>query len=802
MVKKDFLKRLLILLLSIFFLIYNSNANAPEVYLGEGIIEGKVTDALENPLPGSVIVLHELNTGTSADANGNFKFRNLRDGAYKLHVTHMGFRAQIRKVELRNGHASVLLVLEATHIELDEVIVRESATGMVQPEQSLSITVATRGFLSESSSMTLMQTLQRLPGINSMDIGTGVSKPVIRGLGFNRLVVAQNNIKQQGQQWGADHGLEIDLYNVERVEVLKGPASLIYGSDAIGGALNIRPPVVPQENTTNFEVTTNFHSNNDLLGTSAMAAINNNGRFFRVRLSYQDYADYRVPADEFVYNIWVMPIPNQRLKNTSGNDLGVSLTGGLRKPWGITTLSVSNFNQQVGFFPASHGIPNPESLQDPGNPRQTEYPMQKVNHFKLTSNTNFLRGSDRIELDVGFQQNHRQELNPPHVHGSGPLPEGFTELELILNTFSANFKYYNRITERKSFVYGFSGIYQDNTRGGYNFLLPDYNYGEAGLFFISRFNVSEQLFLNGGIRADAARVDITGYFEPVWQDTETISGYRERTPDLQRNFFNVAFSSGLSWMPVKDLNLKMNLGSGFRNPGAIELSANGIHHGSFRHEMGDTTLQTERAWQLDFGFTWSKKDVYLHFSPFINYFPNFIFLNPSGVFSELPGAGQIYRFEQSEAIHMGGEFYADWHISHALHTSAGIEWVWAQNLENNFPLPFTPPPSLLGELNYLIKPEISFLKNIKLISSVRHTTAQNRIARNEPATGAYTLTHAGVSASLHLGDFPLDIMFMVNNVFDVLYKNHLSFYRILELPEPGRNFTLRITAGFTRRNGN
>ena len=800
MVKKDFLKRLLFLFLTIVFLIYNSHAIVPEVFLGEGMIEGRVTDVQGNPLPDAGIVLQELNVGTTADMDGYFVFHNLRDGIYSLQVSYVGFRTQFQEAELRNGLASVVFLLEATHIELDEVIVRESTTGMVQPEQSLSVTVANREFMSESSSMTLMQTLQRLPGINSMDIGTGVSKPVIRGLGFNRIVVAQNNIKQQGQQWGADHGLEIDLYNVERVEVLKGPASLIYGSDAIGGALNIRPPVIPQENTSSFEVTTNFHSNNDLLGTSAMAAINNNGRFFRVRLSYQDYADYRVPADEFVYNTWVMPIPNQRLKNTSGNDLGVNLTGGFRKSWGITTLSVSNFNQQVGFFPASHGIPNPGSLQDPGNPRQTEYPMQKVNHLKITSNTNILRGSDRIELDVGFQQNHRQELNPPHVHGSGPLPEGFTELELLLNTFSANFKYHNRISDRKSFVYGFSGNYQDNTRGGYNFLLPDYTYGEAGLFFISRLNVSEQLFLNGGIRADAARADITGYLEPVWQDTETISGYRERTPDLQKDFLNIAFSSGLSWMPVKDLNLKVNLGTGFRNPGAIELSANGIHHGSFRHEMGDTTLQTERSWQLDFGISWSKKDVYLHFSPFINYFPNFIFLNPSGVFSELSGAGQIYRFEQSEAIHLGGELYADWHVNRALHTSAGIEWVWAQNLENNFPLPFTPPPSLLAEINYLVKPDISFLKKIKFISSIRYTTAQKRVARNEPATDAYTLTHAGVSASLQLGAFPLEVLFMVNNVFDVLYKNHLSFYRILELPEPGRNFTLRITAGINRKN--
>lgn len=761
-------------------------------FFGEGVIQGSVKDENNNPLPGATVILHELNTGTTTDGHGQFEFKNLRDGIYSLQVKNMGFASVGKSVVLVEGYVFIPFTLQHTHIELREVTVRESATGMVQSEQSLSITTANNEFFSQSADLTLMQALQRIPGISSMDIGSTVSKPAIRGLGFNRLVVAQNNIKQQGQQWGADHGLEIDFYGVERVEIVKGPASLLFGSDAIGGAINIRPPVVPQENSTTVEVQNTARSNNDLLGGSAMAAINRDGRFLRLRVSYQDYADYRVPADSFTYNTWIMPIENRRLKNTSGNDLGLSFISGIRKSWGITSLSVSNFNQKVGFFPASHGIPNPAALQDPGNPRQTEYPQQVVNHFKVSSNTNILMGMNRLELDFGFQQNHRQELNPPHVHGLGPLPEGFVELDLLLHTFTAQGRLHRKQSDRHTIILGASASLQDNKRDGYNFLLPDFRYGEAGLFMVSRWRIKNNLFFNAGIRGDMAGMEVQQYLEPIWRDTETIDSWVERAPGIHRNYVNAAFSSGLSWNMTREINIKTNIGSSFRNPTAIELAANGIHHGSFRHEMGDTTLNPERAWQFDVGFTYSRKEFYLHLSPFLNYFPNFLFLNPSGSFSRLPGAGQIYKFEQAEALHMGGEVYVDWHITHALHTSLGGEFIWAQNLENNYPLPFTPPASVLGEMSYKWHEPFQYMNLFKVLLSSRFVNTQDRVARNEPATAKYILFNTGIVTQIAMGDAVFDISFMVNNLFDQLYKNHLSFYRILELPEPGRNFVVSL----------
>lgn len=776
-------------------------AEGPETDIwSSGVIKGTVKNTQGSVLPGTTVIIQELNSGTSTDSQGQFVLENLRQGSYTLLFKHLGFSGQSMQVRVGSDVLHLEVRMHHSHIELKEIVVRESASGVVLREHSLNITMAGKDFLTEAQGTSLMQALQRIPGINSMDIGSGASKPVIRGLGFNRITVAENNIKQQGQQWGADHGLEIDFYGVERVEIIKGPAALLFGSEAIGGALNIRPPAIPMENTLWNEVQLTARSNNDLLGFSGQTALTRDGRFLRVRLSLQDYADYRVPADEFVYNSWRIGLPGRRLKNTSGQDAAFSLSTGVRKNWGITSFSISHFHQKTGFFPATHGIPNPSALQVPGDPRKTDYPRQQVNHFKMISNTHVLLGSNRLEMDWGFQQNHRQELNPPHVHGVGPVPEGFVELDLKLRTLSNNLRWHRQWNDQNAWVGGLASSWQQNQRAGYNFLLPDFRMLEIGLFFIYRWSPFPSLMLNSGVRRDWAMLRVDAYQEAIWADEQTIDSYRERTPALKKDFQNLAFSSGLSWQPSDMLNIKVNIGRSFRNPSAIELSANGMHHGSFRHEMGDSSLEPERAWQLDLGLSFTQKEIYLHFSPFLNYFNNYLFLNPTGLFSDLPGAGQLYRFQQARALHLGGEVYGDIHITEALHASAGLEYVYAQNLNNAYPLPFTSAPAMVNELSYSWRKPFGWMERLKLNLHIRNVAAQNRVARNEPATAAYTLINAGLYAGLFPGSWPIEVSLQLNNVLDKRYQNHLSFYRILELPEPGRNISISLKVALSKMN--
>jgi iron complex outermembrane recepter protein len=768
-----------------------SPEHAPDVAVFSDIT-GIVTDSRGNPLAGAYVIVAEVNTGTTTGQEGMFHLKNLATGVYHLNIQHLGYAAGVKRVELKAAGTFVRISLQESSITLKEFVVQDQRSGQLGREQSLNVSSFHRNYLSENPGMTLMQSLERIPGIGSMNIGAGISKPVIRGMAFHRVVVAENNIKQQGQQWGADHGLEIDPFSIERLEVIKGPAALIFGSDAIGGVINIRPPAVPQESTLQSETSLVARSNNELLGFSQMIATNRRGRFIRIRASMQDYADYKVPADSFTYNNWVMPIAGRRLVNTGGRDLSGSLNTGIRKDWGITAITLSNYNQTAGFFPGSHGIPDPSSLLNRQDTRSPAYPRQSVNHFKALSNTNLMLGRFRLEADLGYQQNLRREFNPPHVHGAGPLPDSNLELELTLQTFSFGLKLHQYRNMSRDFVYGIAGSFQQNRRGGYNFLLPDFNTAEAGMFALYRESISGRIFLNAGIRVDLAQHNISEYYEEVWADSYTISHYRLRSPDIRASFANATGNLGISWLFAGSWNLKANFGSSFRNPTPVELSANGIHHGAMRHEKGDPSLDPERAWQLDAGLVFDRPGFYFAVSPFMAYFPNFLFLNPTGRFSELPGAGQVYQFAQAKALHFGGEFYGEWQITPALHASAGGDLVWAGNLENHFPLPFTPPPVMTASLRYVLEGIGNAFPHIHLVTSMRTVADQNRVARNEPATDGYSLVNAGIVASIQAGRSTMEISLHVQNVFNTLYQDHLSFYRKLGLPEPGRNFRVGV----------
>lgn len=785
--------QLLFLFLSVILSAAGSPGIAPdEATASFSEITGIVTDSNGNPLVGASVIVAEVNTGTTTGEEGLFHLKNLRTGVYHLNVYYLGYAAGARKVELKGSGTFVRIALQESSIMLKEIVVQDQRSGQLGREQSLSVSPVHRNYLSENPGMTLIQSLERMPGIGSMNIGAGISKPVIRGMSFHRVVVAENNIKQQGQQWGADHGLEIDPFSVERLEVIKGPAALIFGSDAIGGVINIKSPAVPQESTLQSETSLVARSNNGLLGFSQMVATNNGGRFIRVRASMQDYADYKVPADSFTYNNWVMPIAGSRLANTGGRDLSGSLSAGLRKDWGVTSVTLSQYSQTVGFFPGSHGIPNPAYLQNRPGTRSPAYPKQSVNHFKALSNTSLLWGDLWLEADLGYQQNLRREFNPPHIHGTGPLPDSDLELELNLQTVSFGLKLHDNRSETRGFVYGIAGSYQQNRRGGYNFLLPDFTTAEAGLFALYRESMSDRVFLNAGIRADLARYSIAEYLEAVWADRETISHFRQRSPDIHVSFANATANMGVSWLFAGNWNLKVNLGSSYRNPTPVELSANGIHHGAFRHEKGDPSLSPERAWQLDASLVFDHPGFFIVWSPFLAYFPNFLFLNPTGRFSELPGAGQVHQFSQAEAIHFGGEFYGEWQVTPSLNAFASGEMVWAGNLDNHFPLPYTPAPVMTASINYDLGGFGKTISNMRLLAGLRSVAAQNRVARNEPATSGYTLANAGMMAHLLVGKHAIEISMHVQNLFNTLYQDHLSFYRKLELPEPGRNFRVSV----------
>jgi len=756
---------------------------------------GRVYDEeTREPLPGAEVYIHELVKGTITDAEGYFKFVDLKPARYHIHIKFMGYHSLYQYVNLTKDIHEFDFFIVASSLELMEIVIESDPFKTGQVEQSLTTQTISEEFLKKNPGGTLMGSLQLLPGINAITTGVSIAKPVIRGLSFNRVIVTDRGIKQEGQQWGADHGLEIDQFDPEQIEIVKGPASLQHGSDGMGGIIIINNPYLAEEGTLEGQFTGIYKSNNHLIGTSTMLKGNTGGLVYQARFSTQDFGDYKVPADSFYYNGYILPIYNDRLKNTAGKERNISGMLGVKRNWGYSTLTVSNYNQLAGIFPGAVGIPRLYNLEDDGDPRNIDFPRQEINHFKIISNSNILFSGNWLEVNLGYQNNNRREEGEPHAHGFEPVSEDNLALGLKLETYTANLRYNQAINENANRVFGIQYQYQVNNFSGFEFLLPAYIQNSIGGFFHEQRSPGEILTINYGLRFDYTKINIEEHYEPDFSGDPLDSVLRN--PAIDRDFFNFSGGIGFSYFPNHNLNLKLNIGSSYRIPAPNELSVNGVHHGTFRHERGDPNLDAERGWQFDLNFSYHLDRFLFNITPFLNLYRNYIYLKPSAEFSELPGGGQIFQYTQDNAIFLGGELSIDYHVIENIHLELISEYVANYNLDTELPLPFTPPFSTLLGIEYKIPSITNVLGNSFINFGTRFTAAQNRVDRNEKPTDGYILLNFGLGTEFHIKRQQINFLFNIQNLLDTNYMNHLSRYRWLNLPEQGRNISLSLVFPF------
>jgi iron complex outermembrane receptor protein len=777
-------------------------------------LRGKITESgTQEGLQGVSVFLHETKQGIATQTDGTFILSNIRKGTYHLHVQLLGYEIFTKTITLHQDTA-IEVILKPTLLELHQIVIEDDFLRTDKKESSLSIERLDRNSLERHYDNTLMNTLEKLPGVSAIHTGVGISKPVIRGMSLNRVVVNEQGIKQEGQQWGTDHGLEIDQYNVDRIEIVKGAVSLLYGSDGIAGAINILPPPIPAENTAKATFTTFYRSNNEAYGFSAQAQTNVAKKFLQVRYTHQSFGDYKVPADRFLYNNFILPIYNNRLKNTGGVENHFSVAGGTTQSWGTWRIGISSFQQKAGLFPGAVGIPRAYMLTNDGNKRNIELPHQDIQHLKVIGNANIAIGKGWLEIETGLQQNQRFEKSRPHAHGRGPTPEGNLAHGLRLRTASFNMRYYFNQTEKKQWIVGTSGQWQQNQRSGFEFLLPDFTATQAGIFAFHQVKISPKWTANAGLRFNYGTANVKEWTDTDYSDPQTIAGYWLRSQGFYQSFANWSGAAGLSFNPDEDWNIKFNVGRAFRIPQPSELTLNGVHHGTFRFEQGNRQLRNEIGIMTDLGLHFEQKNRSFHLTPYFNWFENYLFLRPQPTFLArvpyrnlnnmvkdsvllLPDAGQVYAYEQTNAIHMGFEAAADYHFLKDWHTGISAEYVWNYNLQTGLPLPFTPPFCIAAETDYTIEKIGHVWRNTFFGVEYRYYAAQMRVDRNEMSTPAYELIHFSMGTSCQIKNQIFQLFFRVNNIADTKYLNHMSRYRLLNLPEQGRNYmiTLKVPIG-------
>ncbi|MCB0643954.1 MAG: TonB-dependent receptor, partial [Phaeodactylibacter sp.] len=391
---------------------------------------------------------------------------------------------------------------------------------------------------------------------------------------------------------------------------------------------------------------------------SALLGFNLDDFFVSARYSRQAFGDYRVPADQFTYNSFTLPIYNRTLKNTAGQEENLRISAGLQRDWGITRLLFSHYSLDAGLFAGAVGIPRSYALTDDGNTRDLDIPKQAVDHYRISLHQTLLFGADHLDWNVGLQRNVRREFSYPEFHSipSSQIEPGNTlALQFELQTWSGTIHYEHNPNDHRKLVMGGNVQWQHNQRGGFEFLLPNFRTFRGGVFSLSEWELPSGWTLNAGLRFDYATNDTEFYRQWVWDSNENIRDSLI-APITDQVFYNWSASTGAS-LPLKDGKwvLKGNLGKSFRVPYPAETVSNGIHHGTFRHEVGTAALSSEQGYQLDLSLDWQLPKWSGNLSTYFNYFDNYIYLGPTypARFSPLPEAGQIYQYRQDDAIYTG-----------------------------------------------------------------------------------------------------------------------------------------------------
>ncbi|MDX2188629.1 MAG: TonB-dependent receptor [Bacteroidota bacterium] len=755
-------------------------------------LKGQIKDNNNMPISNAIIHLHETMQAAQSDSNGFFELKNLRKGHYHLHITLIGYESIEQHIDIPDSNF-LHLKMKYSSLNLNEIVIESDPLHTSNIENSIRVEKVSEEYIQKNSSTTLMNSLEKLPGISVINMGVGISKPVIRGMSMSNVAVADNGIKQEGQQWGADHGLEIDQYSVDEVEIIKGPSSLMYGSDAIGGVISIRQPKILEQNKHTAKVQGILRTNNDTYGLTAGANGNYKGNMYRVRLTGLSYADYKVPANNFQYNRYNLELYDQRLKNTAGNEQHASIMLGVNRNWGFTHITLSNFNQNAGIFAGAAGIPRAYQLTNDGNFRNIDIPNQYINHFKAISNTSFRLGQSWIEMDLGFQNNLRQERSNPESFRNGVTPFANLALELRLNTFSANIRYIKNINEKLEGVYGVQSTVQSNQTNGYEYIIASYQSQQVGIYTLQKYKYNYRLNFNAGARYDLGYTNVNRGVVNYYNTDATLRETRIRTTAFDRTFHNYSLGLGASYLISNEINVKLNFGKSFRLPSAQELSANGFHHSTFRWEKGDSSLRPMSGYHYDIGLFYERKKWNARLTPFLNYFDNYIYSKASATYVNEIESGQLYVFAQTNAWLTGGEMVAEYLPTKSLKLMATGEYVYSYNIQTGLSLPFMPPLNVQTEAEYTIATMSKWLDNWYFRGTYAFYDSQLRVDRNERTTPGYDLFNvaSGFTIKLKKKDF-FTIHFQVQNVFDKRYMNHLSRYRLLNLPEPGRNYVVNI----------
>ncbi len=753
-----------------------------------GTIKTASTDS--TVVAGASIYIPDLKLGSISKDDGTFTLNNIPNGTYLVQVTAIGYASETKEINVKQS-STANFIMRISSVEVKEIVVTgvSSATEAQSNPQALDV-VNHKDFV-ENSATNIIDAISLAPSVNAITAGPNISKPTIRGLGYNRVVTVNDGVRQEGQQWFDEFGIEVDEYSVDKVEILKGPTALSYGSDAFAGVINmLAAPTLP-EGTIKGNVLINHQSNNGLWGESVNLAGNSKGFVWDLRYSNKMAHCYQNKYDGYV-------------ANSGYSESNLKGMFGINRKWGYSHLTLSSFDMQLGIVEGARDSASgkfigeyvkPDGEDSTGIVTQEEmkkynnFPVihQHVRHYKAVLDNSFALGTGRLGLRLGLQQNYRQEANDIGYDGYNNY--------FFLQTINYDVRYTLPEKNHFEFAAGLNGMKQNSEDRGVVFVIPEYDIFDIGVFAIAKKSF-KKFSISGGLRYDSR----TTKTKDLWVDTTgtRIAGEIDSTSTQQftaqsGKFSGVSGSIGIAYDFNDNVYGKLNVARGYRAPSIAESGSNGIHDGTPFYEIGDPNLKAESSLQLDATLGVKTEDVTFEANVFYNQINNYIF--PEKLASKFGGdsirtdaaanmSGPAFKYVQGNAILSGAEAVFNLHP----HTIKGIRWNNSFGMVNaiqlNQPdsskyLPYTPPYKYRSELKFVLTKTNDFLKNAYIKFSMDYYFEQNKVFYkfgNETVTPEYTLFNvgAGTDVTSKKGSTLFSFYIAINNLTDVAYQSNMS----------------------------
>lgn len=819
------MNRMLLLWWSAFFII---GAHAQKATISGLVVCGN------QQVPYANVLVEEIRQAVLTDSVGHFSIRDIPAGKYSLRISCIGYDSTRQVITLdKYDNRFITISLTAGSKLMEEVVITGvSKETRIREHPVAIVSVSSRQIEQTAAGNIIDALVKNVPGLNAVQTGPNISKPFIRGLGYNRMLTLYDGIRQEGQQWGDEHGIEVDAYNIDKAEVIKGPASLQYGSDAVAGVVSLFP-FIPEVAAKKLQVklTSEYQTNNNLIGNGLRLGYNNGHFLMASGGAYRVAKDYRNPVDGRVY---LTRFSEKSLFALLGykTDKGfVRLNFTLYDnrqaiPDGSRDSVTRKFTRQVYEGDQDTIRLRPVVSDKELNSYQMPVLSQHIQHYRAYLNSQWRAGAGRVDFLLGIQQNNRREYN----HPTAPWQPG---MYVRLNTLNYSIRYNTPAFANFEAAIGLNGMFQDNKSvSATDFPIPDYDLKDGGIYLYAKRNYSRWT-VSGGIRYDIRQVHWNDFY--VRPDASTGFDQRVTLPDTagaalqfagyQKTFVGLSASLGMTLQITNRISLKANIGRGYRAPNITEIASNGLDPGAHIIYLGNRNFIPEFSLQEDIGAEARFRDFSATVSLFNNAIRHYIYLNLVTDAGGLPvvdaQGNRTYQYRQARAQLYGAEMGLTVHPGqlNGFRFDNSLSMVYGFNREPVYKgkgiygayLPLIPPLKLLSSITQMIKFTSGRLVSVTPKLEMELAAAQDRylgLDNAETATPSFALFQCGVIAVVKCsGNGVIQILLQVNNVFDKAYQSNLNRLKYFEhyaqspngytgIYNMGRNGCLKISLSF------